>query len=109
MAQQGSTEQQVAAEYQFRLFVSGSTPRSLRAIAIIRDICETTVPGRYALEVIDVYEQPAAARSEQVVAIPTLVMKLPLPKRIFVGNMSDSSRLLAALGAAISELEQSDT
>jgi circadian clock protein KaiB len=94
--------------FHFRLFVSGSTPRSLRAIAVIRDVCDKTVPGRYWLEVVDIYDNPAAAQAEQVVAVPTLVMKLPLPRRLFVGDMSDTTRLLTALGAALDLLEKDD-
>lgn len=91
------------AEYRFRLFISGTTPRSLRAVSIVRNLCEEYIAGRYELEITDVFDDPEVARAEQVVAVPTLIMKTPVPKRIFVGDMSDTARLLAGLGLADSD------
>jgi circadian clock protein KaiB len=99
MAEQGSPDSPPTVDFLLSLFVSGTTARSLRAIATIRELCEKTIPGNYRLDVVDVYDDPAAARAEQIVAVPTLVMKLPLPRRLFVGDMSDTTRLLAGLGA----------
>jgi circadian clock protein KaiB len=84
-------------QYVFRLYVSGSTPRSALAIANVRGICERYLPGRYDLEVVDVYQQPAATRSGQVVAVPTLIKELPLPTQRFVGDMSDTERIVIGL------------
>lgn len=75
-------------EYQFRLFVSGATPRSLRVIAAVRRMCEATVAGRYSLEVIDIYRNPDATREDQIVAAPTLLRLAPAPRRLFIGDMA---------------------
>ncbi len=83
--------------YLLRLYVTGSTPRSTRAIANIRAICEDHLKGRYELEVIDVFQQPVLARGEQIVAAPTLIKRLPLPLRRFIGDMADTDRLLIGL------------
>jgi len=83
--------------YSFRLYVSGSTPRSTRAVASIRNLCEEHLPGRYDLEVIDIYQQPQQAVDAQIIAAPTLVKLLPKPLRRFIGNLSDPEKLLAAL------------
>jgi circadian clock protein KaiB len=83
--------------YQLRLFVSGTTPRSLRSIATVRHLCDQVIAGRYHLDIIDVYENPAAARAQQVVAIPTLILLKPEPRRLFVGDLSDPASLLEIL------------
>lgn len=84
--------------YVLRLFVTGMTPRSQRAIGNIRKLCEEYLPGRYELEIIDIYQQPTLARNEQIIAAPTLVKKLPLPLRKIIGDMSEPGRVLVALG-----------
>jgi circadian clock protein KaiB len=83
--------------YVFRLYVSGTTPRSSMAVANVRRLCERYLPGRYQLEVIDVYKQPAATRQQQVVAVPTLIKEVPLPPQRFVGDMSDTERIVIGL------------
>jgi circadian clock protein KaiB len=83
--------------YKLRLFVTGSTPRSVRAIANMRRICEENLSGRYDLEVVDVYENPDATRELQIVATPTLVKILPEPLRRIIGDLSDRERVLAGL------------
>jgi circadian clock protein KaiB len=83
--------------YVLRLFVAGSTPRSLRAISNIRAICEQYLQGRYELEVFDVYQQPELAESERIIAVPTLLKTLPLPFRQLVGDLSDLDRVLVGL------------
>jgi circadian clock protein KaiB len=84
--------------YLLRLYVTGNTPRSLRAVEAVRGACEEHLRGRYRLEVIDIYQQPELARSEQLVAAPTLVKRHPLPARRLVGDMSRNDRVLAGLG-----------
>jgi circadian clock protein KaiB len=84
-------------KYVLRLYVSGVTPRSTRAIANIKKICEEHLKGRYELEVIDLYQQPGLAKDEQVIAAPTLVKKLPLPLRRFIGDLSDTEKILVGL------------
>ena len=83
--------------YVFRLFVSGATPRSTAAIANVRRICEQYLPGQYELEVVDIYQQPEETRKAQVVAVPTLIKALPFPPQRFVGDMSDSGRIVVGL------------
>ncbi len=84
-------------EYLLRLYVTGSTRRSMAAISNIRKICEEYLEGRYSLEVIDLYQKPRSARGEQIIAAPTLVKKLPLPVRKIIGDMSDKDRVLLGL------------
>ena len=80
-----------------RLYVTGMTPRSTRAISAVRAICEEFLPGRYELEIIDVYQQPTLAKGEQIIAAPTLVKRLPEPLRRIIGDMSSTDRLLVGL------------
>ena len=84
-------------EYVLRLYVAGATPRSTEAIVNIKKICEEHLKGRYELEVIDIYQQPVLAKGEQIIAAPTLVKKLPLPLRRFIGSMYDVDRILVGL------------
>jgi circadian clock protein KaiB len=83
--------------YVLRLYVTGSTPRSHRAIQTIRSLCEEHLAGRYDLEVIDIYQQPVLARGEQIIAAPTLIKKLPAPLRKVVGDLSNVDRVLMGL------------
>jgi circadian clock protein KaiB len=83
--------------YVFRLYVSGTTSRSTLAIANVRRICEQYLMGRYDLEVIDIYQQPAATRQAQIIAVPTLIKEVPFPPQRFVGDMSDTERIVVAL------------
>lgn len=80
-----------------RLYVAGSTPQSSRAIRNLKAICETNLPGRYVLTVVDLYAQPELAREDQIVVAPTLVRQSPLPIRRVVGDLSNTHRVLAAL------------
>jgi circadian clock protein KaiB len=84
-------------EYVLKLYVTGSTPRSLRAIRNIKRICELELHGRYDLEVIDIYQQPGLAAGERIVAAPTLVKKLPSPVRKLIGDLCDDERVLLGL------------
>jgi circadian clock protein KaiB len=83
--------------YVLRLYVAGLTPRSIQAIQNIRKICEEHLEGRYDLQVIDVYQQPVLAEGEQIIAAPTLIKKLPLPLRRFIGDMSHTEKILLGL------------
>ena len=85
------------ARYVLRLYVAGLTSRSTRAIENVRAICETHLHGRYELEVIDLYQRPTLAAGEQIIAAPTLVKRLPLPLRRFVGDMSATEKILVGL------------
>lgn len=84
-------------DHLLRLYVAGTTPRSSRAIRSIRAICEEHLKGRYRLEVIDIYQRPALARDEQIVATPTLIRELPPPLRRLIGDLSDTDRVLVGL------------
>jgi circadian clock protein KaiB len=86
-----------AVHYVLRLYVTGSTPRSVRAIANIRKICDEHLEHRYDLEVVDISLHPALAEGEQIIAAPTLIKKLPLPLRRFIGDMSQTDRILLGL------------
>ncbi|MEW6061039.1 MAG: circadian clock KaiB family protein [Bacteroidota bacterium] len=83
--------------YVLRLYVSGITPRSLRAIENVKNVCEQHLKGRYELEVIDIYQKPRLAEGEQIIAAPTLIKKLPLPLRRIIGDMSKIDRLIVGL------------
>ena len=89
--------------YLLRLFVTGLTPRSLEAIENVRNLCEQHLKGRHRLEVIDIYQLPEAASEDRIVAVPTLVRKLPLPLRRFVGDMTNKDNILAGLDIRIDE------
>jgi circadian clock protein KaiB len=83
--------------YVLRLFVTGTTPSSMRAISNIKEVCEEHLKGRYELEVIDLYQYPRLAKGEQIIALPTLMKKLPLPIRRLVGELSDREKVLFGL------------
>lgn len=86
-----------AERYVLRLYVTGMTARAIRAIENVRAICDEHLEGRYDLEVVDVYQQPALAKDEQIIAAPTLIKKLPLPLRRIIGDMSRRDRVLLGL------------
>ena len=85
------------AKYIFRLYVTGSSTRSLRAIYNLRKLCEEYLQDDFELEVIDIYKNPDAARREQIIAAPTLVKQLPQPLRRFIGDLSNTKKLLVGL------------
>jgi circadian clock protein KaiB len=105
MANKSDTEQALGAalaardgaRYVLRLYVSGTTPRSMRAVANVRKLCEEHLRGRYELEVIDILQHPGVAEGEQIIAAPTLIKKLPPPLRRFIGDMSQTERILLGL------------
>ena len=85
------------AKYILRLYVTGSSHRSLRAVYNLKKLCDEYLPDEYDLEVIDIYKDPGAAREEQIIAAPTLVKRLPRPIRKFVGDMSNTQKILVGL------------
>jgi circadian clock protein KaiB len=85
------------AKYVLRLYITGMTPKSTQAITNIKKICETYLTGRYELKVIDIYQQPQLAAGEQIIATPTLIKKLPLPLRRFIGDMSNTEKFFVGI------------
>ena len=85
------------AEWELRLYVAGHTPKSVTAFANLKKLCETHLAGRYMIEVIDLLEQPQLAAGDQILAIPTLVRKLPAPLRKIVGDLRNTERTLVGL------------
>lgn len=83
--------------WQLRLYVAGQTPKSRTAFANLKHICEEHLKGRYSIEVIDLLEQPELSRGDQILAIPTLVRKLPEPVRKMIGDLSDTERVFVGL------------
>lgn len=83
--------------YVLRLYITGTTPKSLRAVKSIKGICEAHLDGRYDLEVVDIFQQPSLASGEQIVAVPTLVKQLPFPVRRLIGDLTDKERVLLGL------------
>jgi circadian clock protein KaiB len=94
----GGSKEPVASEvFELRLYVAGQTPRSLAAFANLKRICEDHLPGRYNIEVVDLVKHPQLAAGDQILAIPTLVRKLPQPIRKIVGDLRDTERALVGL------------
>ena len=96
-ALEAAAERSDTEPYVLRLYVTGLTPRSTRAIENVRAICEAHLQGRYELEVIDIYQQPVLAKGEQIVAAPTLIKQLPAPLRRIIGDLSNRDRVLVGL------------
>jgi circadian clock protein KaiB len=84
-------------EWALRLYVAGQSPKSIAAFANLKKICEEHLPGKYSIEVIDLVKQPQLAAGDQILAIPTLVRKLPEPLRRIVGDLRDTERTLVGL------------
>ena len=95
--------------FALKLYVSGMTPRSRRAIGNLQKLCEEFLPDRYDLEIIDIYQQPALAKGAQIIAVPTLVKALPLPLRRVIGDLSDAGRILVVLGMIPKEQTQASS
>jgi len=97
------TETQIAEDpaipghYNLRLYVAGQTPKSLTAIANLKGICEDHLAGRYTIEVVDLLKNPQLAEGDQILAVPTLVRRLPPPIKRVIGNLSDTERVLVGL------------
>ena len=101
LEQPGSRSRQ--ANYVLRLYVSGSTLKSALAVDNIKRICEQHLKNRYDLEVIDIYQQPNLARDEQIVAVPTLIKRLPPPLRRLIGDLSNEKKVLLGLDLELPE------
>ncbi|MCF2518888.1 circadian clock KaiB family protein [Dyadobacter sp. CY351] len=88
-------------QYELRLFITGASINSRRAVVNVKEICETYLKGRYSLEIIDVYQQKTIAEKEQIIALPLLIKSAPLPARRLIGDMSDTEKVLKGLGISI--------
>ncbi len=97
MATARKKDQRDPAVWELRLYVAGQTPKSIAAFANLKRICEEYVSGKYRIEVIDLLENPRLAKGDQILAIPTLVRKLPEPVRKIIGDLSDTERVLIGL------------
>ncbi len=89
-----------APQYQLKLFITGASPNSVKAVANIKLICEQYIKGNYTLEIIDMYQQPLLAQQEQIIALPLLIKLSPQPSRRLVGDMSDTKKVLKGLNCA---------
>ena len=83
--------------FDLRLYVAGQSPKSIRAIENLRRVCDEYLPGRCRIEVVDLLENPELARGDEIIAVPTLVRRLPLPVRTIIGDLSDTDRVLVGL------------
>ena len=91
-------QKQQKDQYVFRLYITGASPNSLRAIANTKNLCEEYIKEEYDLQVIDVYQQPNVAGEENIIALPMLIKKHPLPEKRMIGDMSDMERVLKGIG-----------
>ncbi len=96
-SQPAASAERPTTHYTLRLYVAGMTPRSTLAIQNIRRICQDHLAGRVDLQVVDIYQQPVLAQGEQIIAAPTLIKKVPLPLRRFIGDMSNTERILVGM------------
>jgi circadian clock protein KaiB len=91
------SNQDMSAEWELRLYVAGQTPNCIKAFANLKNICEQELKGRYKIEVVDLLLNPGLAKGDQILAVPTLVRKLPPPVKKIIGSMQDSERVLVGL------------
>ncbi len=89
--------------WELRLYVAGQTPRSVTALQNLKRLCESHLAGRYRIEIVDLLKNPQLARSDQILAIPTLVRKLPEPVRKIIGDLSQTERVLVGLQVCVGE------
>ena len=92
----GESKEEITS-WELRLYVAGQTPKSMAAFSNLRKLCEERLQGQYRIEVIDLLENPALAKGDQILAIPTLVRKLPVPVRKIIGDLSNTERVLIGL------------
>lgn len=98
-----------AQRFVLKLYVTGTSPRSAQAVASIRSLCDEFLSGRYDLEVIDIYQQPAEARAAQIIAAPTLLKESPAPARRMVGDLGNRKRLLIGLNLQLAQASEAKT
>jgi len=88
---------EIPVVYLLKLYITGASPNSAKAVNNIKNICEKYLKNRYELEIIDIYQQPLLATSEQIIALPLLIKSSPLPAKRLIGNMSDIQKVLTSL------------
>jgi circadian clock protein KaiB len=93
----GIIEEDKQETYELRLYIAGSTPRSQQAVAVLRRLCDTELAGLCHLRVVDIFQQPQAAKDDQIIAVPTLIKKKPEPVRLFIGDMSNTSEIIKGI------------
>jgi circadian clock protein KaiB len=98
MGKKENYDEHSGAGFEFRLYITGASPNSSRAVSNIRKILEDCMGGRYKLEIIDVYQQPQIAQSADIIALPMLVRKHPLPEKRMIGDLSDAERIIQQMG-----------
>jgi circadian clock protein KaiB len=91
----------VTENFVLRLYIAGQTPKCMRAFANLKRICEQYLADRYQIEMIDLLKNPALARNDQILAVPTLVRRVPVPVRKIIGDLSNTQRVLAGLDVSI--------
>lgn len=96
-AETASEKREPTKKWELRLYVAGQTPKSVAAFANLKNICETHMPGQFHIELIDLLKNPGLAKGDQILAIPTLVRKLPVPIRKIIGDLSNTDRVLIGL------------
>ena len=96
-----------AAKWDLRLYVAGRTPRSIAALRNLEELCEEHLTGRYRIEIIDLMKNPQLAAADQILAVPTLVRKLPSPIRKIIGTLSDTERVLVGFDLLMRDGKQS--
>jgi circadian clock protein KaiB len=94
---QHTAKRAAAKEWELRLYIAGKTPRAVKAFENLRRICEDHLAGRYSIEIVDLLETPTLAKGDQIVAVPTLVRRLPEPVRKIIGDLSNTERVLVGL------------
>ncbi len=92
---------ELVKRYLLRLYITGQTPRSVRSIKNLRELCEKHLHGQFDLEIVDIYQQPALAAEGQIIAAPTVIKLMPLPLRRLVGDFSDANRVVLGLDLKI--------
>jgi len=96
-----STVQGYSESYTLRLYVAGQTPKSIAAIANLKRLCESHLAGRYRIDIVDLMQDPSQAQRDQIVAIPTLIRRLPEPIKRIIGDLSNTERVLVGLGVDV--------
>jgi circadian clock protein KaiB len=99
------TAKRPVTRYALRLYITGQTPRSRQSVENLRALCDKYIPGKFDLEVVDIYQQPAMAAAGQIIAAPTLIKRMPLPLRRLVGDFSDQERVILGLDIELGEAE----